>query len=198
MMMNRSHILRASVAAVGMLGMVLALGCIRLGDIDDFLDDLERIEFRIFEQVNVIQQEDPRDIVLPPTLNQTVIIDNSVTVINNIPQQIIVEELPNITIIGFENLTGFDGYYQYLADGVLQGVYVFDGEALLLEYPCLVEIELLSEDYFDPFDGAFIEGFDLFDAVFFNPFDFECGDAFIFTFDDFGIAVETTPIPLLP
>jgi len=64
----------------------------------------------------------------------------------------------------------------------LQGVYVYDGETLLLDYPCLAEIELLSEDDIDPLTGIVVDSFDLYE-VYYNPEDFLCGDAVILPFE---------------
>jgi len=189
------------------LGMILApnAGCPsedQLDEIEDIIDelDLDDIEFRIFNQVDRLQQQDPEFIVLPPPLQQqgdVIIIDNSVTIINNIQEDVIIEELPDVVVIGFENLTEFDGYYRYLADGELQGIFVFSGETLLLEYPCLSDIELLTEDYFDPFDGVQVDTFDIEDGLFLNPFDFGCGDAIFFTFDVDGIFSDVAAVDLL-
>lgn len=181
-----------------MCGLPLATGCLSAEEIEDILDELDDIEFKIEQEVNTIQVEDPRTIPLPGDLDQTIIIDNSVTVIDDISEDVIIAELPDVTILGFENLTGFDGYYQYAVDGDVQAIFVLDGEALLLEYPCIGAIELISEDYFDPFDGTFVQGFDIFDAFYTNPEDFFCGDAFIITFDEIGVAVDVSPIDLLP
>ena len=91
-----------------------------------------------------------------------------------------------------------DIYIKYFADGELQGVYVYDGEALLLEYPCLTVIELLSEDDVDPNTGVLVDSFDLAGADFVNPDDFACGDAFILNFDPFSINVRSEVVALLP
>ncbi|MEP0848403.1 MAG: hypothetical protein HRF50_16465 [Phycisphaerae bacterium] len=181
-----------------MCGLPLTTGCLSGEEIEDILDELDDIEFKIEQEVNSIQVEDPRTIPLPDDLDQTIIIDNSVTVIDDISEDVIIAELPDITILGFENLTGLDGYYQYAVDGDIQGIFVLDGETLLLEYPCIGAIELISEDYFDTFDGAFVQGFDIFDAFYTNPEDFFCGDAFIITFGEIGVAVDVSPIDLLP
>jgi hypothetical protein len=174
-------------------------GCPDLEDIIDELD-LDDIELRINSNINQLQTSDPRFVNLPPALDSrgdTIIINNNVTIINNIREDIVIEELPDVTLVGFENLTGFDGYYQYFVDGDLQGVFVFDGETLLLEYPCLTEIELISEEYFDPFTGILEESFELDNAVFFRPVDFDCGDAFIITFTADDVTVDSLAINLL-
>jgi hypothetical protein len=120
----------------------------------------------------------------------TIIINTDVTIIVNPAVDIVYEELPNLTVLGFENATNWDVYIRYLADGDLQGIYVYQGEALLLEYPCLGTVELLSEDDIDPLTGELVDSFDLTGIDYFNPEDFFCGDALILTFDD----ISVTPI----
>ncbi|MBL8880495.1 MAG: hypothetical protein JNG88_15390 [Phycisphaerales bacterium] len=187
-----------SIATIASLPILLG-GCPSADDIEDILDelDLDDIELRIDANVDQIQIEDPRFVELPDDLNETVIINNNVTIINNIQEDIVIEELPDVTLLGFENLTGFDGYYQYFVDGDLQGIFVFDGETLLLEYPCLTDIELASEEYFDPFTGVLEESFEIDNAFFERPADFDCGDAFIVTFTDIDISVDALAIDLL-
>lgn len=177
-------------------------GCPSSDDIEDILDelDLDDIELKIESNVNEIQVEDPRFIQLPDELDNrgdTIIINNNVTIINDIQQDVIIEELPDVTMIGFENLTDFDGYYQYFVDGDLQGIFVFSGETLLLQYPCLSDIELVSEEYFDPFTGVLEDSFDLDNAFFQRPVDFDCGDAFIVTFTNDDVSVDAVAIDLL-
>ena len=153
---------------------------------------------RLADAVGVIQTQ-PQ--TLPPVLVQegdTILIDNSVTIIDNPAQDIVVVELPNRTVLGFENDTGWDIYIQYFADGDRQGVYVYDGEALLLEYPCLSVIELSSEDDVDPDTGVVVDWFDLSGTDFFNPDDFACGDAFILNFDPSSVGARTEVVDLLP
>ncbi len=74
---------------------------------------------------------------------------------------------------------------------------MYDGETLLLEYPCLFLIELLEEQDFDPFTGEFVDIFDLSGAFFENPFDFECGDALILTIDEVSIVAQPERINLV-
>ena len=109
-----------------------------------------------------------------------------------------VVELPDRTVLGFENDTGWDIYITYYADDEFQGVYVYDGEALLLEYPCLSVIELISEDDVDPYTGVLVDSFDLTGVDFFNPDDFFCGDAFILNFDPYSVSARAEVIDLLP
>ncbi len=112
---------------------------------------------------------------------QTVVIDNSVTIIDDPGSEIIIAELPDILLISFENFTGVDIFVQYAVDGEFQGIFLRNGETILLEYPCVFDIELLQEDDIDPFSGALIESIPLSTFVE-EGFDYFCGDAVIFTF----------------
>lgn len=160
--------------------------------------DAEYVAARLTSAVGVIQA---RPQTLPPVLVQegdTILIDASVTIINDPVRDIVVVELPNRTVLGFENDTGWDIYIRYYADDELQGVYVYDGEALLLDYPCLDVIELISEDDVDPGTGLLVDSFDLTGDDYFNPDDFLCGDAFILNFDPFSVSARAEILDLLP
>lgn len=189
----------AAIVAVAMLFPVGG-GCGFGEGIADILDELDDIEFRINDSVDVIQTVDPRFAPLPSGLSSsdTIIIDNSVTVVNNVREDIIIAEIPNSLLLGFENLTGFDIYIQYFADNTLQGVLVFDGETLLLDYPCLFSVELISEDDFDVFTGELVDSFDLSGGLFEEGFDYFCGDALIITFEFDQITTFVDVIDLLP
>jgi len=148
----------------------------------------------------IVQTEDPRHVPLPETLvgqGDTIIVDQSVNVIVNIDEELPVIDLPDSTVLGFDNQTGYDIYIQYYADDEFQGVYVFDGETLLLDYPCLTVVELVSEDDIDPFTGELVDSFVLSD-VYLNPDDFICGDALVLTFDAFTTEIIVEYIYLLP
>jgi hypothetical protein len=160
--------------------------------------DSDGVFARLIDAVGVIQT---RQQTLPPVLVQegdTILIDNSVTIIEDPNRDIVVTELPNVTVLGFENDTGWDIYIKYYADNELQGIYVYDGEAPLLNYPCLSVIELISEDDVDPVSGVLIDSFDLTGADFFNPDDFLCGDAFILNFDPESVDARAEVIDLVP
>lgn len=150
--------------------------------------------------VDLIQTR-PQPQELPPVLvdrGDTILIDASVTVIVNPAEDIVIAELPNLTVLGFENDTDWDMYIKYYADGELQGIYVYQGEALLLEYPCLDLVELISEDDIDPVTGELVDSFDLTGSDFFNPDDFVCGDAFILNFDPFSVTARAEVVDLTP
>lgn len=150
----------------------------------------------LIDAVGFIQS---RPQLLPPVLvdrGDTIIINADVTVIVNPAVDIPPARLPDLTVLAFENDTDWDIYIKYFADGELQGIYVYQGEALLLGYPCLEVVELISEDDIDPFTGELVDSFDLTDYVFFNPEDFFCGDALIFNFDPFAVNVFVEVIDL--
>lgn len=140
-----------------------------------------------------------RQQVLPPVLvdrGDTIIINADVTIIVNPAVDILPVELPDLTVLAFENDTDWDIYIKYYADGQLQGIYVYRGEALLLGYPCLSVVELISEDDIDPFTGELVDSFNLLGFDYFNPEDFICGDALILNFDPFSINVYAEVIAL--
>jgi hypothetical protein len=186
-------------AGLGVLTMVcvssgLFSGC-GVGDIDIEIEDVvAALGAAVGQPVQTRPQQ------LPPVLIQeghTIVIDNQVTIIDNPRTDIIVSQLPDETILGFENDTGFDIFVEYFADGVYQSVYVYDGEALLLAYPCLDLIELDFETDIDPFTGEIVAVFDLLGVDYFNPDDFLCGEAFILSFDPFAIEARAEAVPLL-
>ena len=113
---------------------------------------------------------------------------------DDIEQDIAGEDLDDIVLLGIENLTGFDLFIGFNIDDEFQGIFVFNGETVLLEYDCFETIELLFEDDFEPETGVFIEGFDLFDSIFEAGVDFDCGDVLIVTFDVDEIVVFSEPL----
>jgi hypothetical protein len=160
-------------------------GLIRIGDSGADNGPADDSAERLSGAVGIVQTTDPRYADLPDELvaeGDTVIIDADVDVIVDIEDDLTVIDLPDSTVVGFDNTTGFDLFIRFLADGQLQGVYVYDGETLLLDYPCLGEIVLLSEDDIDPFTGVVVDSYGL-DEVYLNPDDFLCGDAIIFPFE---------------
>ena len=150
--------------------------------------------------VGTVQTTDPRQVSLPDSLTSagdTVVVDQSVNVVVNVNQEVATIDLPDRTVLGFDNQTGFDIYIQYYADNDFQGVYVYDGETLLLDYPCLSAIELVSEDDIDPFTGDLVDSLVL-SEVYLNPEDFLCGDAVILPFEAFTTEIVVDYIDLLP
>jgi hypothetical protein len=178
-------------SAWGVLGVLPVLAGLSMGggcEID--LDDLEDIEIqflnnaadRIYRDYAPVQRENPLFVELPPDAadrGNTIIINNNVTHVVVIEDQLDPEILPDITLLGFENLTGFDVVLSYFVEGEFQSVLIYADELLLLEYPCLFEIALDIEEDYDPLSGLFVDAFDLSDAFYLNPDEFLCGDAFI-------------------
>ncbi|MEW6251372.1 MAG: hypothetical protein AB1716_12050 [Planctomycetota bacterium] len=186
--MRRRGLVLVACAAVVAVG-----GCpIRLGE-----DALEDAEIRIGGAIAPVQVVDPRSATLPVEFGgegEAIVVDAEVGLVTDISTDVIVEEVPDLLLLGFENLTGTDIYLEYLVDGEFQAVFVFDGETLLLDYFCAEEVVLITEEHFDPVTGVLIEFFE-FEEVFLLGFDYECGDALIFTFTPIEILVE--PFPLI-
>ncbi len=186
----------------GLLGLTAAVLAANLGGCPVTITasgSLQSAETQIVDTVGPIQPQDPRNITPPEpavTRGDLVVLDPSVVVITDVATQIVVQEVPDITLIGLDNATGLDLYLRYYADGELQAVFVNADDALLLQYSCLTTIELVSEDHFDPVTGDFVEGFDLGGEQFTRPADFDCGEAFILTFDPQAITASTETIPL--
>lgn len=186
------------VVGISIALMTGAVGCSI--ELDDFLDDLEVLEITIGDSVGTIQTDDPRSTPLPSGLigqQETIIIHEDVIIITDISEDLVIETLPDMTLLGFQNFTGWDIFLEYAVDGEIQAVLVYDGETLLLEYPCLFLIELLEEQDFDPFTGEFVGSFDLSGSFFENPFDFECGDALILTIDEVSVVAQPERINLV-
>lgn len=181
---------------LGLAAMTAAnVGCLT----EDAAEELAEIAEDILDEIDEIQILDPRNVDLPEFLvnrGDTVIIREEVTIINVIQQDLVVEELPDVTLLGFENLTGLDVYLTYSVEDEFQGVLVFDGETLLLEYDCLADFELIGEDDIDPETGVLVDAFDFTDALFLNPQDFICGEAVIVTLFSDGVDVTTERIDL--
>lgn len=178
----------------------VVLTCLVASGCDSQIGDLlADVELRLFDSIDRIQTRDPRTVILPqPIVNRgdTIIIRDEVEVIVSIQEQLVIERVPDITLLGLENLTGYDIYLTYLVDGVIQQVFVFSGETLLLQYPCLDAVQLLTEEDYTVF-GEFVESFDL-AAAYFNPEDFFCGEALIVTIDRFEVSASIETVFLGP
>ncbi len=192
-MRQYDHCAVRAISVIALAGL-LAAGCgVQLGD------PLAVIELQLNSSVERIQTRDPHTIALPSPIvdrGDVVIIEDDAEVIVSIQGQLVIEELPDITLLGLENLTGFDIYLTYVSDGVIQEVFVFADETLLLEYPCLDTVQFLSEEDYDIL-GEFVQSFDL-DAAYFNPEDFFCGEALIVTLDPFAVSASIETIDLAP
>ncbi|MBU0716871.1 MAG: hypothetical protein KJ749_01375 [Planctomycetes bacterium] len=161
-----------------------------LGGCPQLLNALEELEIVIENNVGVIQRDDPRYLARPAgaTSGDTVIITGDVII--DISEQLVIEELPDITLVGLENLTGYDIFLEYFAEDALESVLILSGETLFIEYWCLEDLELISERDFDPFDGLFVDEFDLSGLPYYNGIDFFCGEAIIITITP--DAIDTT------
>lgn len=192
--MKPQHRRAALAFSLAALVELIVSGCgVQVGDL------LADIELQLNSSVDQFQTRDPRFIALPPPIvdrGDTIIILEEVEIIVSIQEQLLIEELPDITLLGIENLTGFDIYLTYRADGVIQEVFVFDGETLLLEYLCLDTVALLSEEDYDPF-GNYVQSFEL-ESDYFNPEDFFCGEALIVTLGPFAVSTSIEIIALAP
>jgi hypothetical protein len=198
--------MRSTLIVLGLFAVLTSLnmgGCtidLNLGDPNSVSDANDGAVRRLANSVGNVQSTDPRAADLPDELTNsgdTIFIDADVHVIVDIEQDLEIVDLPDSTVVGFDNTTGYDLYIRFLADGDLQGVYVYDGETLLLDYPCLDEIELLSEDDIDPFTGEVFDSFDLFE-LYVNPDDFICGDALILPFEAEVVEIVVEYIDLWP
>jgi hypothetical protein len=174
--------------------MLIPFGAACNTNLADLLDelDLDDLEINIYNSVNDVQVVDPRDEVIPG--GNTIVLQPEVIFVDDISDDLDDSSLPDITLLAWENQTGFDLYLEYAVDGILQSIFVFDGETIFLEYPCLFDIELLLEEDYDPLTGQLVFFDDtLPGTIFFNPDDFICGDAVIFTFID-DIFLEIIPL----
>ena len=187
--MCKSRVMAAAAPVIVLF--LLSAGCVirvpsELADLADSIDAL----------VGVIQDEDPRDIDLAGDDDDRfdVELDDDAEFIDDIEEDLDLDDLDDIVLLGFENLTGFDLFIGFNIDDEFQGIFVLNGETLLLEYDCFDELELLFEDDFEPETGVFIEEFDLLDSLFEIEVDYECGDALIVTFDLDKIIVVTEPL----
>lgn len=194
--MNAESILRTRRMVAACLGLAVLTGC----NLQVNVNQTTAVE-RLTAAVTSVQADDPRTIDLPTPVvdrSDTVIIDDSVDVIVNIEQDLVAADLPDQTVLGIANHAGFDIYVRYFANAELQAVYVFDGDTLLLAYSCLDSVEFLSEDDFAPDTGELVDSFDLTNALFVNPGDFICGDAFIVTFNPLDVEAVIQTVVLLP
>jgi len=190
-MKNFERMRFAAICCAAMLTPVGA-GCnTNLANLLDGLN-LDDLEITIVNSINDVQAVDPRSEAIPG--GNTIVLGPDVVFVDDISQDLDGSTLPDITLLVFENQTGFDLYFEYAADGATQSTFVFDGESVLLEYPCLLDIELLLEEDYDPVTGQLVFLDDtLPGTIFFNPDDFLCGDAVIFTFID-DIFLEIIPL----
>ncbi len=148
--------------------------------------------------LEVIQVEDPQFIALPEAAVQrgdVVEISPQVIQIASV-DELTVNPLPGVTVLGFKNRSGFDIFFRYVADGEPQAVFVFDQETLVLQYPCLHTIEFLTQDEFEPVTGVFVDSFPVSLVVLSNPTAFRCGEAIVLRIETAGVVSSTQVIAL--
>lgn len=158
-------------------------------DVGDILEDLE-IEFE--SSFDSFQDD---DILIIP--DRDIFLDDDADIIIDISDDLEVEALNDITLLVFDNFTGVDIYLEYIIDQAeFQSVFVLAGETLVIEYPCLFDIELILEEDYDPFTGVFLESFDLTGSFVENGIDFFCGEAVVVEIDVDTIFFTPEPIDL--
>ncbi len=172
-------------------GLVMCLACAALMggcNLDDFLED---VDIDIDKDAPLILDDEP------VIIEQNVVIEE--TVIYETREEIVIETIPDVTLLTFENFTGYDIVLSYYVDDFTgefyEEVLIFDGEVMYLEYPCLFSIQLDWEDDFD-FDGFYVGSYDLFDIYLEEGFEYFCGDEIIVTFDEFSVTTTVLPIDL--
>jgi hypothetical protein len=176
--------MRRLAASLVFLAATFQTGCI--SGVDEFLDDLESIEIDLGGLIDVFQGT----LTPPDYYTDEIIIQEDVVIVDDVTDDLHGVVLADVTLLGIENLTGFDISVTYLVDGVLQRVLVFDGETLLLDYACIFELEILSEEDYNPFTGALEQEFVFEDLFFLEGVDYFCGEAVILTFDPVTVTFE--------
>jgi hypothetical protein len=150
--------------------------------------------------IEVFQVEDTRFIALPEAAVQrgdVILVDPDVVQITTV-EELVVNPLPDVTVLGLKNRSGFDAFFRYVVDGEPQAVFVFDQETLVLQYPCLQTIEFLSQEEFEPVTGAFAGSFPASLVELSNPTGFSCGDALILQINADGLIGPRQLISLPP
>ena len=90
--------------------------------------------------------------------------------------------LADTALVALQNATGFDMYVRFAVDGAEQGLLIYSGQSLLIQYPCPETIVLLSEDLFELGTGQFVSSYDLLQTTFVGQADFQCGDLLVIPF----------------
>ena len=85
-------------------------------ELDDFLEDLEININQVVSQVQTVDPTTDDLILVGDAADTVVIIEDDADVIVDISNDLIVDELFDINLIGFENLTGFDIYLIFQND----------------------------------------------------------------------------------
>lgn len=160
----------------------------------------EQLLARLSAAIGVVQIEDPRFIALPDAAIQRgdiVSIDPDAIQITTV-EQLVVNPLPDMTVLALKSISGFDIFIRYIADGEPQAVFVYDNETLVLQYPCIRTLEFVTQDEFEPVTGLFVDTFPVSTELLNNPVNFTCGDAIVLAMDAEGVVPSTQVIPLTP
>lgn len=180
---------RRHMAAAALIMLIVPLAGCRTQVLDLLLD----FESRVLNRLNSLQTIDPRFLNLPPGLElpDGPTISGDAAFIDDIDADLDLFDPDDFTLLALSNDTPHFAVIRMSIDGVEQEFYVLDGESLLIAYPCVLTIQILSEEYYSLFDGE-LEAFhdhEQFvppDVVFTNPLDFACESAVIIVFDGDG------------
>lgn len=186
-------------SAVGVLGLALlvmpnAVGC--QTDLTEFLQALQSIEININGAVNQLQTRDPRDPDFMVPGGRNLMITEGVDLITDPSDQLDPDGFDEVLLIGFENTSGNDMYIEYMVDAEFQAIFVFDGETILLEYPCATSLEVTLQEDYDPTDFMLVNTLDWTGTTFSSPDDFDCASALILTLDGTSVSAEPELIEL--
>ena len=186
-------------ALVSAIGSCAALALLTGCNVDS--TQLEQLIQQAGDQVNRtidnLQNNGPGTFVIPSGATQ----DNwnlapDAQFINNFDQQVTPSEVSDTSFLAFDNQTGFDIYLQYTVDGTGEAIFVADGETALLQYPCIGEVVLDTEDDFDPVTGDAGQTWNFNNVSYSNPYDFGCGDLLLLTINPDGVSQDTTTLNL--
>lgn len=174
--------LRLPTVCVLLACLALPGGCrLNLEDLEDIIINLDRDDPLIVEDAGDVFVED------------YYVIEDGATFVSS-PSVIVIEELPDITLLTFDNLTGLDLVIRYFVDDVFQEISILADETIYIEYPCLAVVQLDFEDDYDPLTGFYLGSFDLGDIFVEEGFDYFCGDEIVFTFDFDSVFVDVFPL----
>jgi hypothetical protein len=157
-------------------------GCpVNLEDLEDIIINHDRDDALIVDDADDVFVED------------YYVIEDQASFISD-PSVIVIEELPDITLLTFDNLTGLGLVISSFVEDVFQEVSVLADETVYIEYPCLAVVQLDFEHDYDPLTGFYLGSFDLGDIFVEEGFDYFCGDEIVFTFDFDSVFVDVFPL----
>jgi hypothetical protein len=182
------------VLCLAILALPGAVGC--QTDLTEFLQALQSIEININGAVNQLQTRDPRDPDFMVPGGKNLMITEGVDLITDPSDQLDPEGFDDVLLIGFENTSGNDMYIEYTVDDEFQSIFVFDGETVLLEYPCASSLEVTLEEDYDPLTFTLVNMLDWTGTMFASPDDFDCASALIITMDGASVNAEPELIDL--